>query len=446
MKDRVPTKPGRVKLTKADGSSEYVTMERADEPTQVGTPLNKGTLLSDATAAALGLTGDATVNDGLAKLAKATKVGDILTTTRTDLSDNWLLCNGDSVSKTAYAQLAIASLSAFCGTAPYQLTNAVRTSGDSISAGDVFYYNGITAVLNRRTIFYTTDPLESATWHESQMLGDAYNNFDARSFFCYNGTWIVVGMSRASSFAWRTNDLAGEWTSSTLKSASSTGEAGINRVYCANGTWIACGFQGSSNYGYVYVSVNDGRTWTNVQINSTTYSIVHDVIYVNGQWVACGAQSGTSGVVYWTADPTGVWNKKVVSTNGYFESIGYNKGLFIVNNRGQLHTSATPDGGWTTRTFQMAGTAKRINSIGSTDVILTDATSSCRLNLNTFDVSTVIHTGSIASGTPKLMGSCVYADDAYLAVSQDGKFISSDYLQLPSITTDMSYTYIKAKE
>ena len=41
VKDRVPTYPGRVKLTKSDGTSEYVTIERADAPTQEGTPINK---------------------------------------------------------------------------------------------------------------------------------------------------------------------------------------------------------------------------------------------------------------------------------------------------------------------------------------------------------------------------------------------------------------------
>lgn len=41
VKDRVSTYPGRMKLTRADGSVEYVTLERADAPTQEGTPINK---------------------------------------------------------------------------------------------------------------------------------------------------------------------------------------------------------------------------------------------------------------------------------------------------------------------------------------------------------------------------------------------------------------------
>lgn len=49
VKDRVSTYPGRVKLTRTDGSSEYVTLERADSPTQEGTPLNKALFDSIAT-------------------------------------------------------------------------------------------------------------------------------------------------------------------------------------------------------------------------------------------------------------------------------------------------------------------------------------------------------------------------------------------------------------
>ena len=38
--DRQSTKPNRYKITRDDGSIEYVTLERADEPTVAGTPLN----------------------------------------------------------------------------------------------------------------------------------------------------------------------------------------------------------------------------------------------------------------------------------------------------------------------------------------------------------------------------------------------------------------------
>ncbi len=42
--DRKPTKPNRYKITPEGGNPYYVVLERADEPTEEGTPLNAATL------------------------------------------------------------------------------------------------------------------------------------------------------------------------------------------------------------------------------------------------------------------------------------------------------------------------------------------------------------------------------------------------------------------
>lgn len=65
MKDRVPKYPGRVKMTPVPGQPGVYDMERADEPTEPGTPLNKASLLSSETAAVYGLGEDATPDDAL---------------------------------------------------------------------------------------------------------------------------------------------------------------------------------------------------------------------------------------------------------------------------------------------------------------------------------------------------------------------------------------------
>ena len=54
MKDRQPTRPGRVRITPESGEAYYAVMEMADEPTEVGTPPTKVNLLKDSTAALLG--------------------------------------------------------------------------------------------------------------------------------------------------------------------------------------------------------------------------------------------------------------------------------------------------------------------------------------------------------------------------------------------------------
>lgn len=67
MKDRVPKYPGRVYVTPENGGAPYyATIERADEPVETGTPLNKATLLNDDVANLISLSGDqATVSEAL---------------------------------------------------------------------------------------------------------------------------------------------------------------------------------------------------------------------------------------------------------------------------------------------------------------------------------------------------------------------------------------------
>lgn len=68
MQDRVSASPGRVLITPESGEAYYATIERADNPTVEGTPLNKENLLKDRTASILGLTPEAVVDDAFMAL------------------------------------------------------------------------------------------------------------------------------------------------------------------------------------------------------------------------------------------------------------------------------------------------------------------------------------------------------------------------------------------
>lgn len=69
MQDRVPLYPGRVKMIPVAGQANTFDMVRADEPTAEGTPLNKSTLLQDATCLILDIPNTSVPNDAFLKLA-----------------------------------------------------------------------------------------------------------------------------------------------------------------------------------------------------------------------------------------------------------------------------------------------------------------------------------------------------------------------------------------
>lgn len=70
MQDRIPVNPGRVMISPENGAAYYATMTRADNATQEGTPLNKNSLLRDATAALFGLGADAVPDDVFGVLSR----------------------------------------------------------------------------------------------------------------------------------------------------------------------------------------------------------------------------------------------------------------------------------------------------------------------------------------------------------------------------------------
>lgn len=75
MQDRISTHPNRWVLTPVTGETNTYDFTRADDPTQVGTPLNKATFLPDAVAAAVesatGASGVSLPADALNALASA---------------------------------------------------------------------------------------------------------------------------------------------------------------------------------------------------------------------------------------------------------------------------------------------------------------------------------------------------------------------------------------
>lgn len=170
MKDRQPTQVldnGAIRygIYNADGTLDhYEYLKREDAPTVEGTPLNKANLLSDATAAKLWPNAsvrpeDPTVNDALGKLAQGTaKVGDIAITSRTDLSNAWLPCDGRYISAGQYPEL-FNTLRISASAAPWSIESLPTHTGDFNAHFDVMlsYANNYWFYAMKGSLYYSAD-------------------------------------------------------------------------------------------------------------------------------------------------------------------------------------------------------------------------------------------------------------------------------------------------
>lgn len=207
MRDRVPKYPGRVRLTPVSGQNNVYDMVRADQPEEAGTPINKQSLLTDETAAEIGLQpGDnPTPNEALRHIGRYTarKAGDILETMRSDPGDRWVLCNGDPVPDGEYAELreVLPHNSAWRGIAPlYASYDKVRPINR-----DGFWY------LQESDRKYCVYDANTESYHDI-VCPDVSNVNDYIRGVTYNGTAFVMCVDGGSNvYLYQSADLAA-WT------------------------------------------------------------------------------------------------------------------------------------------------------------------------------------------------------------------------------------------
>lgn len=145
------------------------------------------------------------------------KVGDMLTTMRTDLDDSWLLCNGASVSAEEYPELEPLCASDVENRWSYSYPKPVLNSSYSAFNGECLAvpYSFAVNTSTCYSIAYTDDPTSGAWTCEDISLSD-------RPLLSYeNGYWIYILEGESGDLTCRyKQDLSdGEWAKSNVFSS-----------------------------------------------------------------------------------------------------------------------------------------------------------------------------------------------------------------------------------
>lgn len=492
MRDRVPLYPGRVRMTPVAGQANTYDMVRADEAKEAGTPLNKATLLQDSTAKAIGLTqANPTVDDALNglsnKVNQSYKIGNMLSTSRTDLGSKWLLCNGDPISLKDYPELTVL-LRAFFGNQyfetkdvwadsavincityanGYWVAGGTRTSGISSSAilayttslnstwtvktlwsgvmdgahsiNCIAYENGYWVVggqaggANGR-IAYAATPTGSWTTKDLWASGSGSDS-SVNCITHADGYWVVGGKynDRNAQIAYTTN-LSGDWTTKNVWTSEIGGSAGINCICYANGHWVAGGQSYASYKYYASLSYATGLTgswitknmWSGSTYNNFTTAI-NCITYSNGFWAAGGLRYDSDTKSYYGTYAYAKNPSENWIINNLWTSIGE-------NNPSGINSINFIDGNWIMggQFFRTYGRIANASSLSGTWK-MKDLWHSSNTDFSSVNCITYVNEHLVAGGQ---------FENNYARIA----YPSDDNALLPAISSGESYTYIKAVE
>lgn len=414
------------------------------------------------------------------------RVGDILTTTRNNLDENWLLCNGDVIDPSAYPLLAPTLVKY-----PGRLLGS-DTFRDAADIGDqsingVAYGNGYYVTAGPSTKFssssipslnvlYTQNPEEGWKCDRYANMGDSDDTrYDVGRVRFINGTFYITarvereynGSIELTLFS-RSGNPNGAWTSKkflTIDESGSDNQRLTDIVYL-NGMLIACGFADGASR--IWYQVGGAGEWKEVAV--PIYGI-WGIAYGNGYYVACGSASYRNGCIAYAKDINGPWTmvrippestsgddganlKAIIYSNGYFIAVGKNAA-----EEACLCYSKTPDGPWS---MSFVASNSELNDIvydGNCYIMAGLGRTGNWSGIMAYSVD-------FRGGYTFLSDSGGYLNEGILAIVVGEKHIVtvgrseigyqscyagytvSDYgsFKLPLITQDGAYSYIKVKE
>lgn len=224
------------------------------------------------------------------------KVGDILVSARTDLGENWLLCNGEAVDGAEYPDL-YGMLSLGLGKA----NGPMKNSSNELQATQyqVVYGNGYWVAMSVTwggvSIKYTTTfTPDIYNWTGKSIA----NSSGTTQIKFLNGLFVISGgATSGSDFTagriYYASDPTGTWVTCSHNLAANSTYPKVNSVWYENGIWYShfgndtAGSGNSHGWAYLVGDVPDG-TWVKLGqggYNGSPSYKPYSIVYGKGVWV-----------------------------------------------------------------------------------------------------------------------------------------------------------------
>lgn len=453
---------------------------------------NNGTALMGATVFATPMnTGGETITiqtQGASDVDEVFKVGDKFETMRTDLGDNWALCNGDYLVRDNYPEL-----SEIIGYAPINdpVNKSLPTSGtsESITFYDIVYGNGYYVMLYAKggvaKIYYTTDPI-NGEWKQSQttISGSSVSQF----IKFINGRFFVILIEDGGSFyraaLFSANNPAVFNRSCTIFQRDQYSTDGAPKpigLEYSNGYYFIpfYDYKESTKAAIYYSSSYSTNTWSKVVFDfggkGNSNTIIDSLSMVDNNIVIGYHINGTADALYFsvgTSDPRNSSYTEVHLSNSAFNGSQYGaefhgvqkiNGMYIAQGSCRVSqydgdyytfiaTSKSLTSGWTIYPSQSADLGTQVTYNNGT-YIIPDSTNKKIYYTNLFnpiiseETSWKPVTVSYTQDKVFLINNRYYilAYSSSRSTRLDINVLDTEKMKLPEISSDSFYTYIKVK-
>lgn len=425
------------------------------------------------------------VDTAVAEAGGGFEVGDILISTRTDLGDEWLLCNGANIDRADYPEYSEKFSIAAALSGDTWTYDDVATGIDYIDSetGKVKYLNGYYILCVGQTdtyrpdavIYYSTNP--NGPWTEV-MIKEHNGNY---TYFCkdiaYGGGRYVAAVRRkyntdddssTDAYIYYATSLDGPWTEKAVYdvsgvSADVTSIEYLSNYFVVTGTSYETGAETPCTAWLSYASTPSGTWGRRVIWKSNRDCSINGIIKLLTRYFIFGKQGNECVYAYAASPTTNSWTTvTLTSYSGYdIKAMLYNNSRYVmaISNLDDVtvltSTSYSSSSSWTDKgsgisitdahgmvyvdgVYVILGTHGRYISICFTENI-----SSPSWTLKD------LYNDSDSYPTPS---GILYVNDRLLILGNTGNanrirlsLLDNSTVPLPTLTGDSVYYYLKAK-
>ena len=408
---------------------------------------SKEQTLDNSTASLYGLGADAVPRDVLELLGddragEYAKIGDIKVTVRTDLGENWLLCNGNAVDAMEYPGL-------------YNISQIIRKDSYNTTASSAY----VSFAGDYKFYYVSNDSYlqwENLNTGETGPVRGANSGYLRRNICIGNGFTVGLNDNDYNIIYRAGADMSDQKTPWTTKVVSNGNV--VNYILFGGGYFIAC----LSDYSLWY-STNPNN-WTQITKPSGVTAF-YNIKFTNNLFIICGVD----GKIYYSNSITSPnWQETNTGIAGEIYTIEYYNGTWVAGGRiassyyfGCISTASEIDGIWTPGS-QLSGVVYDVShlDIGVWIILaINQYNSAGYLYVYENDMHTVIdNTTSTSFNNPNMSNTYynkpsnlgVHTNSQYVVIVGNPNFYQNYTLNfsklLPTISVDGAYAYIKAKE